>query len=111
MYCFDRSVPPQSEFLDGSRVLTRGPSLIVGISVCGGGADAAVNVYDGDSDKGKRKIAVYAANKSTESPKIQDGIKCEQGIYVALNATTDLTTVLFYVGTEVKELPAEGKAP
>lgn len=102
MYVFDRCDPPRSIQIAASGAIARGPSLIVGVIVAGGGADAAVHVYDGVNAQGERKLSVYSADKSTTPVSIPDGIKCEKGIYVSVNAATDLTTVLFYVGHEPK---------
>jgi hypothetical protein len=102
MVIFPRDRPPRVVFLTALiSLVTKGPALIVGLSVAGGGADAVVNVYDGVNANGERKISVYAANKSTESPNISHGIMCETGIYVALTAVTDLTTLMYYPGEYV----------
>lgn len=73
--------------------LSRGPTHLYGADVWSVGADGYVDIFDGVSDQGTKRIRIYAADKVTFSRDFSPFWKLETGLYVKPSATTTFFTV------------------
>jgi hypothetical protein len=98
MFRYNKKRAPRSVQLEASTIVHKGPCLVMAVSVCANGANATVNLYDGVSTGGERKLTIAVTNGLTLSPVIVSGIEFKTGLYVTLGAATDLTTISLYPG-------------
>lgn len=78
-----------------SRCIYKGPALITGLSVSGTAATPDAQVLDGENSNGEIKIDLRVIQDESFSPNLGEGIFCERGIYVAVDASTTLLTVVY----------------
>ncbi len=103
MRVYDRRVPPASIEIAASRVIVKGPVLIVGLSVSGDGAAGLGVIYDGANDQGTRKATLQCGSDGSFSPFISGGIECLTGIYATVDATTTFLRIEYYPANEVAD--------
>lgn len=103
MIGFNMKEPPRTELVTASRVVHRGPALVVALSMSGSGATPDGQVYDGVNANGVEKIDLRCVINETVSPRLGPGIMCYTGIYVAVDAVTTYLTITYYPGEELPD--------
>jgi len=76
-----------------TRQLYRGKCKITSIIIDCDGVDGTVNIYDGDSTKGEKRIKCGAILDTSFSPNLGAGIYFDKGIHVVVNANTTNYTI------------------
>ena len=84
-----------SVYTNASRVLHKGPCIVLAVHVAGDGANGDCQVYDGDSALGELKAHIEALSGTSYTWRPGVGTDFDNGIYLAVNAATTKVTVTY----------------
>lgn len=85
----------RSDHTSTSRVIYLGPCVVRDVTIAGDTANAACQVYDGESASDELKLHIEALSDMSCSWSPPGGVLFNKGIYIAVNASTSHVTVTY----------------
>lgn len=80
-----------------SRIIQKGSGVLEGIVVTPDGAGAEIKIYAGVNDSADEIIHLVCPADTSRVYSFRDGIYCETGIYITVNASTTIYTIMYDV--------------
>lgn len=84
-----------SDYTNTSRLILSGPCIVRAVHIAADGANADCQVYDGFNTSGKLKAHLEVLSGTSYTWRPGNGTDFDQGIYIAVNASTTKVTVTF----------------
>lgn len=101
---------PRLEYLTASRVIHRGPLLLLSATIATDGAAGDAQLYNGLSTNEPQIAHVEASSGNTSTIYYGRGVLLERGLYAVINASTTKLQ-LTYLPLSRKDLDLVRKAP
>lgn len=84
-----------SDYTNTSRLIHSGPCIVKTVHIAGDGANADAQIYDGFNTSGHLKAHLEVLSGSSYTWRPGEGTDFDQGLYIAVNASTTKVTVTF----------------
>lgn len=85
----------RSDYTAASRLIHKGPCIVKSVHIGSDGANGDCQVYDGENSNGELKAHLEALSGTSYTWIPGEGTDFDNGIYIAVNASTTKVTVTF----------------
>lgn len=86
---------PRTEHRAADALINKGPCIVFDIVLAANGANADVEIHDGDSTNDEKKFHLEALSGTSISWNSKRGTLFRKGIYINVNATTTEVMITF----------------
>jgi len=84
-----------SEYTKTSRIIYKGPCIVMAVHVAGDGANGDCQVYDGLNNKGTLKAHIEVLSGTSYNWRPGVGTDFDHGIYIKVSANTTKVTLTY----------------